>query len=75
MIEAVDGLSTKDISLEDIINKIKGPTGTKVILSVIHLGQDTPEDITVNRDRIPSQELAQYEKRLKVYRAHKPWRE
>ena len=53
----------------------KGPVGTKVTLTVKHLGQDVAEDITVNRDRITSPELAEYEKRLKAYKAHKPWRE
>lgn len=75
IIEAVDGLSTKNMSLEDIISKIKGPVGTKVTLTVKHLGQDAAEDITVNRDRITSPELAEYKKRLKAYKAHKPWRE
>ena len=52
IIEAVDGLSTKNMSLENVISKIKGPAGTKVTLKVRHLGQDTTEDITINRDRI-----------------------
>ena len=75
IIEAVGSLSTKGMSIDDIISKLKGPEGTKVTLTIRHLGQDTTEDITVNRDRIAPPELAEYKKRLEVYKANKPLRE
>jgi tetratricopeptide (TPR) repeat protein/serine/threonine protein kinase len=74
IIEAIDGLSTKNMS-QDIISKIKGPVGTKVTLTVKHPVKDTIEDIIIGRNRIASPEMAEYEKRLEAYKAHKPWRE
>jgi len=75
IIEAVDGISTKDVPLDDVISKIKGLAGTEVILTVRHLGKDTCEDIIINRDKIANPIMAEYEKRLESYKAHKPWRE
>lgn len=51
---AVNGESTKDMSLTCVVSKITGPKGTKVKLTVRH--EDAPEgeteDITLVRDRI-----------------------
>ena len=51
---AVNGESTKDMSLNCVVSKITGPKGTKVTLTVRH--EDAPEgeteDITLVRDRI-----------------------
>lgn len=75
IIEAIDGMSTKGISLENIISKITGPAGTKVTLTSRHLGKNTTVDITVNREQIPQPKMTEYQKRLAAYEAHKPWRE
>ena len=51
---AVNGESTKDMSLTCVVSKITGPKGTEVTLTVRH--EDAPagetEDVTLVRDRI-----------------------
>jgi len=51
VIEKVDGISTREMSLICAVKKITGPKGTKVTLS-IRRGQKDPEPITITRDRI-----------------------
>jgi len=57
VIEAVDGIPTKDMSLACAAKKIKGPAGTKVKLKVRRPDEnkkvaDKVFDITITRDRI-----------------------
>ena len=57
VIEAVEGVSTKDMSLVCAAKKIKGPAGTKVTLRVRRSSEDkTVEDkvfdVTITRDKI-----------------------
>jgi carboxyl-terminal processing protease len=52
VIEAVDDLPTKDMSLMCAVKKITGPKGTDVRLTVRRGGTDKTEDITITRDRI-----------------------
>ena len=52
VIESVDGIPTKDMSLICAVKKITGPKGTKVSLSVRHRGAEAAELITITRDRI-----------------------
>ncbi len=56
-------------------NIIDGPMDMKVTLTLKRLGKDTSEDITLNRVRITNPTITEYEKRLKAYKAKKPWRE
>jgi carboxyl-terminal processing protease len=52
IIEAVDGLSTEHMSLHCAVQKITGPKGTKVTLTVKRPGQETSKEITIVRDTI-----------------------
>lgn len=52
VIESVDGIPTKDMSLICAVKKITGPKGTKVTLAVRHRGVEKPEQMTLTRDRI-----------------------
>lgn len=52
VIEAVDGESTKEMTIQCAVSKITGPAGTKVKLTVRHENQDETEDIIVTRARI-----------------------
>lgn len=52
VVEKVDGIPTKDMSLMCAVKKITGPKGTKVNLAVRHRGAQAPEQITITRDRI-----------------------
>ncbi|MBN1359058.1 MAG: S41 family peptidase [Sedimentisphaerales bacterium] len=52
VIETVDGVPTKDMSLTCAVQKIKGPRGTSVVLGIRRRGQEQVEEVTIVRDRI-----------------------
>jgi len=52
VIEAVDGVKTKDMTLTCAVRKITGTKGTKVRLTIKRPGEEKAEDITITRDRI-----------------------
>jgi carboxyl-terminal processing protease len=52
VIEAVDGVKTKDMSLGCAVRKITGPKGTKVTLTIKRPGEEETKEITITRDRI-----------------------
>jgi carboxyl-terminal processing protease len=52
VIETVDGVDTKDMSLTCAVHKITGPKATKVTLAVKRDGEEKPKEITITRDKI-----------------------
>ena len=52
IIEAVDGVSTKNMSLNCAVRSITGPSGTDVTLTVRNPGDDETRDIVITRDKI-----------------------
>ncbi|MFH1354279.1 MAG: S41 family peptidase [bacterium] len=53
IIVAVDKDSiTPDTSIDEVVQKIRGPQGEPVVLTVLHKGASKTEDITVIRDNI-----------------------
>lgn len=52
MIEAVDGVETKDMTLVCAVHKITGPKGTKVTLAIRRADDQKTRDITIIRDKI-----------------------
>lgn len=52
VIEKVDGVQTKDMTLTCAVNKITGPKGTKVTLTISRLGEEKTRDITITRAKI-----------------------
>ena len=52
VIEAVDGVPTKDMSLICAVKKITGPKGTKVALTIRRPAEGGPGVCTITRDRI-----------------------
>lgn len=46
-VEAIDGLGTRDMSLEAIHRRLAGPIGQNVTLSVVHLHHSDPVQITI----------------------------
>ena len=50
---AVDGFSLEGLSLLEGVARIRGPRGSDVVLSIMHLGALDPVDITITRDTIP----------------------
>ncbi len=52
VIEKVDGVQTKDMTLTCAVHKITGPKGTKVTLTIRRPGEEKTRDITITRARI-----------------------
>jgi carboxyl-terminal processing protease len=52
VIQAVDGIKTKDMTLSCAVHKITGPKGTKVTLTIKRPSEENTKDITIIRDRI-----------------------
>ncbi len=52
VIEKVDGVETKDMSLSCAVKNITGPAGTEVTLTIKRLGENKTMDITITRARI-----------------------
>ena len=57
IIEAVDGVPTKDMSLECAVKSITGPAGTKVTLTVRTPGSDRSRELTIVRGKIVVQTI------------------
>jgi carboxyl-terminal processing protease len=52
VIEEVDRVQTKDMSLTCAVRKITGPAGTEVMLTIRRPGEDKTKDITITRAKI-----------------------
>lgn len=48
----IDGKSTKNISIREAIEMLRGETHTEVTITVIHEGESEPIDITIERAKI-----------------------
>jgi carboxyl-terminal processing protease len=48
----IDGKSTKDITIMEAVNKLRGPKGTKVTITILRENMPHPRDITLTRDII-----------------------
>lgn len=48
----INGEPTTNLSIEEAVDKIRGPKGTKVILSIIRTGEEEIREIEVTRDKI-----------------------
>jgi carboxyl-terminal processing protease len=52
-IAAIDGVSTEGITADQVMQKLRGPRGTQVQVSVVRPGAEERLEITLTRDRIP----------------------
>jgi len=52
VIELVDGVETKDMSLTCAVKKITGPPGTQVALTIKRPGEEKKKEITITRAKI-----------------------
>src|SRR5690606_22183252 len=52
LILKVDGENVFGVSVDELRNKVRGPRGTSVVLTVQHVDEATPVDITIERDSI-----------------------
>ncbi len=49
----VDGKSTQELSLQEVVSRIRGPKGSKVELTIIHANSNNPEVVSITRESIP----------------------
>jgi carboxyl-terminal processing protease len=52
IIQAINGESTDNMSVDIAISKIRGPSGTSVKLLVLHMGETQPVELNVTRTKI-----------------------
>ncbi len=52
IIYKIESESTAGISISEAVNKIRGPAGTPITLTLIREGVDEPFDVTIRRDEI-----------------------
>jgi carboxyl-terminal processing protease len=52
IIEKVNGESTEGMSVDVAVSKIRGPAGTTVTLSILHLNATEPVNITITRAQV-----------------------
>jgi len=58
IISTIDGESTKPMTSFDAMQKLRGPKGTKVTITIIREGLETPLELTIEREEIPLHSIA-----------------
>ena len=53
MIMSIDGQSTQELSLQEVVSRIRGPKGSEVELTIVHADDKTPQTVRIVRDSIP----------------------
>src|SRR5262249_19509649 len=48
----IDGKEVAGLSLEEVVRMIRGPAGTSVTLTILHVGETNLTDITVSREHL-----------------------
>ncbi len=54
VISAVDGKPTEDLSLDNVVELVRGPEGSEVTLTIQRPGLERPLEISITRTRIPT---------------------
>jgi len=58
IISTIDGESTKPMTSFDAMQKLRGPKGTKVTITIIRDGLEKPLELTIEREEIPLHSVA-----------------
>lgn len=61
----VNGQSIINWTLQQTVEKVRGPKGTTVIVAVLHKGEKTPQDITIKRNTITVKSVDGWVKKIK----------
>ncbi len=61
----VDGVDISALALPEIVNKIRGPKGTKVVLTIAHKGDSATTDVSIIRDVITVKSVDGWIKQIK----------
>ena len=54
VISSIEGTSTEDLSLDEVVDHIRGPEGTVVHLEITRPGMEKPLEVAITRGRIPT---------------------
>jgi len=58
VISEVEGTSTDDLSLDEVVKRLKGPKGTTVHIKIIRVGIKEPIPLTIIRAAIPTNSIS-----------------
>ncbi len=58
VISEVEGISTDDLSLDDVVKRLKGPKGTTVHIKILRVGIKEPIPLTIVRAAIPTNSIS-----------------
>ena len=61
----INGTSVAGVDLNSIVDKIRGPKGSQVTLTIIPKGQTSPKDVTITRDVIQVKSVTAWVKQIK----------
>lgn len=53
VILSINGQATQELSLQDVVSRIRGAKGTEVELAILHSGSKAPQTVRIVRDAIP----------------------
>jgi carboxyl-terminal processing protease len=58
VISEVEGVSTDDLSLDEVVKRIKGPKGTTVHIKIMRVGMKEPIPLSIVRAAIPTNSIS-----------------
>ncbi|HEX8410559.1 MAG TPA: S41 family peptidase, partial [Thermoanaerobaculia bacterium] len=58
VISEVEGVSTDDLSLDEVVKRLKGPKGTTVHIKIKRIGMKEPIPLTITRAAIPTNSIS-----------------
>ncbi len=60
----VNGQIVVGMNLNDVVNKIRGPKGSTITLSILHKGSSSPQDIKIVRNTITVKSITTWTKKI-----------
>src|SRR5438270_10819896 len=58
VISEVEGVSTDDLPLDDVVKRLKGPKGTTVHIKIVRVGMKEPIPLSIVREAIPTNSIS-----------------
>jgi carboxyl-terminal processing protease len=58
VISEVEGVSTDDLPLDDVVKRLKGPKGTTVHIKIVRIGMKEPIPLSIVRAAIPTNSIS-----------------
>ena len=56
-IVSIDHRSTIAMNMLDVLHAMRGPAGSNIVLSILHIGEETPEEVTLVRSVITEESI------------------